>query len=200
MNEFPLNNQLDISQDAPLCPEMELEQGQDVVHEHAQPEQEAPEELSQEGQEADKDGYKLRLAEITIQRTGLYDDVKNIWNSIGLLRNADDVFPASQLMPILLKQDLPHYTEYVSATRKEPILSYILENSNQKKVREFDGLVDQANILRADALVDAQSGGTQADFYAEKLLDLCDQAMILIKGDDENAYEAKDSVLDGTEK
>lgn len=180
MSELPPDASINTTPTTPPSSEAEA-----IVQELVRPEHEVPEQLPLE--EQDKEGHKLRLAEITIQRTGLYDDVKNIWNYIGQLRKADDIFTVADLMPIILKQDLPHYAEYVSATRKEPILSYVLENSNPEKVREFDTVVDQVNIFLAAARVDSQSGGSQTDFYAEKMLNLYDQAMALIKGDGENA-------------
>ena len=88
--------------------------------------------------------------------------------------------PLSLLMPIVLRNEIPHYQEYLLASRTDPVLSYVLEQSDPEKVREFDTLVGQANVYRDAALVNLQSGGTQSDFYAEKLLELSSQAISLI--------------------
>jgi hypothetical protein len=134
-------------------------------------------------QEAGQD-VRLDLAEKSIKRTGLYNDVKNNWNSIGILREVAEDLPASILMPSILKENIQYYEEYMQRyTNNESLYNYVIENSNPDKIREFDTLVGQANVLRAAALADLESGGKESAFYISQFLEVYDRAMILINSE-----------------
>ena len=99
----------------------------------------------------------LRLIDETIARSGLFDDVKNCWNTLGTLRSYVDhlsqreMIPA--ILPTVLREPFQSYGEYMSSHQPDAeLLSYILEHSNPDKVARFDELVDRANGIRSSIL------------------------------------------------
>ncbi len=130
-----------------------------------------------------QDDPRMNLAEKSILKTGLADDTKGAWNNVGNLAEMADLLSPSEAIKMILVKEVQHYAQYAEEQLGEPIRSYVIENSDPEKVKLFDGLVDRANAVRAEALADLESGSTAASTYIEQLSDLHRQALHLIKGE-----------------
>ena len=103
-----------------------------------------------------KPNPRLELAQKTIERTGLYDDVKAVWNSLAELSkviNGGDTEYIKMMIPIALGKPFQNYEEYLNSSHiDQELAAYAKEHSDAEKVEEFDGLIALANVIRDQIL------------------------------------------------
>lgn len=131
----------------------------------------------------DQENIRLETAKKTIERTGLYDDTKNVWNIIGTLGDLVDLYPPAEALGRVLADELQHHQEYIEDHHGPLIAGFVLEHSDSVKVQRFDGFVDRANILRTHAFEDLQTSGAKAPMYISELMKIHKKAMALINGE-----------------
>lgn len=130
-----------------------------------------------------RENIRLDLAQKSIEKVGLYDDVKNVWNIIGTLGDLVELYSPTEALEKTLVSEFQHHQEYIESYHGPAITGYVLEHSDSGKVRQFDAFVDQANSIRAQALEDLQTGGAKAPMYIGELLAIHKKAMALINGE-----------------
>ena len=103
-----------------------------------------------------KSDPRPELAQRTIERTGLYDDAKAVWNSLAELNaviNSGDIEYIKMMIPISLEKPFQTYEEYLNSPNiDQNLAAYAKEHSDTTKVEEFDGLVAIANAIRDQIL------------------------------------------------
>lgn len=99
---------------------------------------------------------RFELAQRTIERTGLYDDAKAVWNQLaelGAVINSGDTEYIKIIASIALKKPFQTYEEYLNSPNiDQNLAAYAREHSDAVKVEEFDGLVAIANAIRDQIL------------------------------------------------
>lgn len=103
-----------------------------------------------------KTDARLKLAETTIERSGLFDDVNAMLNSLAEISkviNDGDTGYVKMLIPIALAEPFQTYEGYMlSKYPGQELSEYVIEHSDKGKVARFNALVGIANALRREIL------------------------------------------------